>query len=48
MSGVEIWRGLRYTEVQAIIVMQGLAKRQTEIFAGIIDMERAALPILNG
>lgn len=48
MSAKEIWRGLRYTEVQAIITMSGLVKRQRVIFEGIIDMERAALPILNG
>jgi hypothetical protein len=48
MATREIWRGLRYTEVQATITMMGLGKRQGRIFEGIIDMERAALPILNG
>lgn len=47
MADKEIWRGLRYTEVQAIIAMSGLAKQQRTIFEGIVDMERAALPILN-
>lgn len=48
MASREIWRGLRYTEVRATILMMGLDKRQQRIFEGIIDMERAALPILNG
>lgn len=48
MADKEIWRGLRYTEIQSIITMTGLAKRQRLIFEGIVDMEQAALPILNG
>lgn len=48
MSPREIWRGLRYGEVQATITMLGLTAKQKAIFEGLIDMERAALPILNG
>ena len=48
MADKEIWRGLRYGEVETIIRLMGLWRHKQDIFAGIVEMERAALPILNG
>ena len=47
MADKEIWRGLRYGEVETIIRLMGLWQYKQDIFAGIVEMERAALPILN-
>lgn len=48
MSDKEIWRGLRYEAVEAAIHLMGFKKkRRKAIFAEIVEMERAALPILR-
>lgn len=47
MANREIWRGLPYGAVQAVIAMRGLNRHQCAIFDDVQAMERAALPILN-
>jgi hypothetical protein len=47
MSGILVWHGLRYGEVETVIRLMGYWKERSIIFDGLRIMEKAALPILN-
>jgi len=47
MDGQMIWHGLRYSELEVTVRLMGYQKERRTIFNGIVDMERAALPLLN-
>lgn len=47
MSGQLIWHGLRYGDVAIAIRLLGYGRKRQEIFEGLLEMEREALPILN-
>lgn len=48
MGGEWIWHGLRYPDCESVIRNLGFkGQKAKDIFIGLMDMERAALPILN-
>lgn len=48
MGGIWVWHGLRYPDCESVIRNMGfVGARAKEIFIGLQEMERAALPILN-
>jgi hypothetical protein len=47
MTGHLVWHGIRYGEAESAMRMMGYRKDQQVLFKGLMDMERAALPLLN-
>lgn len=48
MGGTWVWHGFRYPDCECVIRNFGfIGAKAKEIFIGLQEMERAALPILN-